>query len=255
MFAAMFLGVTLYPITPIANVYELDQLMDTLGPLFVFTSTAKSAVIENIISKRTNERQMVRFVSVLDNNHIYVPYERLLDEGSDHTLDAIPYFAVKPKKDIAILMQSSGTSGVPKSVMISHKAFVATLTSFIKPNDDGAGKSAPVSYQMTQFSCMSGLTVLFGYAICGVTQVIADETDDQSVLKAIETFRVNFLGIVPAFGHKLICGQFVDTYDLSSLKALVASGASFPANVGKQIIQKYRVPLLEGIVTAFDPLN
>ncbi|CAG2111067.1 unnamed protein product [Medioppia subpectinata] len=231
MFAAIYLGITLYPITPIARVYELDQLMDTLGPLFIFTTKAKAKIIETILSKRS-DRQTVRFVAVLDDNHnVYVPFRSLLSEGQNQILDTIPYFAVKPKKDICILLQSSGTTGAPKSVMISHTAFVAALMAFIKPdmNDESGGnnRTSPlVGYQMTQFSCMSGVAVLFGYATCAVN------------------YGVNFMGMVPAFGHKLL-NEMCDEYDLSSLKALMVTGAAFAANVAKDIMQKHKVSVVE----------
>ncbi|CAG2111068.1 unnamed protein product, partial [Medioppia subpectinata] len=236
MFAAIYLGITLYPITPIARVYELDQLMDTLGPLFIFTTKS--------------DRQTVRFVAVLDDNHnVYVPFKSLLSEGQNQILDTIPHFAVKPKKDICILLQSSGTTGAPKSVMISHTAFVAALMAFIKPdmNDESGGnnRTSPlVGFQMTQFSCMSGVAVLFGYATGAVSQVIANERDDRMIFKAIQDYGVNFMGMVPAFGHKLL-NEMCDEYDLSSLKALMVTGAAFAANVAKDIMQKHKVSVVE----------
>ncbi len=61
----------------------------------------------------------------------YIPFEKLLEEGKNQILDRIPHFNVDPKKDIFLLIRSSGTTGLPKIVILSHYNFVAGLTQLL----------------------------------------------------------------------------------------------------------------------------
>ncbi len=62
----------------------------------------------------------------------YIPFEKLLEEGKDQILDRIPHFDVDPKNYIFLLLRSSGTTGLPKTAIISHYRFIASALGFWK---------------------------------------------------------------------------------------------------------------------------
>ena len=52
----------------------------------------------------------------------HVPYESLLSRGR-----MTEPVAVDPGKDVCILLSSSGTTGLPKHVMLTHRNIVANI--------------------------------------------------------------------------------------------------------------------------------
>ena len=251
LFAAMYLGITIYPISSSVNIYEMDQLFDTLGQIVVITSKAKSEIIGKVL-RNNNRKERVKFVVILDGYYDnYVTLDQLLKEGENKTLDKIPYFAVRPKKDLFLYIQSSGTSGVPKTVMISHKAIVAAILSMTSI-DKTKLKERLIFSHVTPFGCISGITLLFGYIVIGATLIIYRGYDEELILQSIQKYRINLLSFVPSFAHKLVSGDLVDKYDLSSVKMMTTSGSALNANAAKAILTKYKIIVQEGIHIPID---
>ncbi|CAG2172992.1 unnamed protein product [Oppiella nova] len=247
LFTAVLLGVTLYPITPIANVYELEKLFETLNSVVVFTSQSKSQIINKILGNNTSKSN-VKSVFIIDGTFDnYVTFDELLKEGLNKNLPQIPYFEVKdPEKEIFLILQSSGTTGVPKSTLLSHKAFVASIYSMINSgmNFDEFAEH-PKFGHITPFGCITGMTFLYGYICCGVSVVTFRHYNEELIMKSIEKYKINFIMIVPAFGPLLVSGPLVDKYDLSSLGFVYTGGAHFPECTAKAIIAKYGVKFQE----------
>jgi len=251
MIASTFMGTTMYPISPIANIYELQTLFETLDSVVVFTSQTKSPIIDKILNNSQKSKANVKSVftvnGVFDN---YTTFDELLKEGLNKSLPQIPYFAVEdPRKEISIILQSSGTTGVPKSLLISHYAFVAHLYQIdIKDIYTNKFNGQPVFGHITPFGCISGTGFLLGYIFSGFSVVIFREYNEELIMKSIETYQMNYLFITPVFGSALISGPFADKYDYSSLMYIYSSGAAFTESVGKAIVAKYDVLLQDCMI-------
>ena len=161
LIASILLGVTVYPVSPIANIYEMQTLLETLGSITIFASKTKTKIIEEVVNKsKTNEKHKINVKNLIVLDGVYGNYpsfERLISkEIINKSLNKIPYFDVNPKKDIFFLLQSSGTSGIPKSVMISHFAYLMNIQQF------AASKRVenPVYNHITPFGCISGSIIL-----------------------------------------------------------------------------------------------
>ena len=248
LFASIFLGVTIYPVSPSVNVYEVDQLIESLGSIVFFTSKLKSEIMAKIFANK--KKPNIKFVGILDGVYDnFVTLEQLLKEGKNKTLDTIPHFSIKSKEELFSLLQSSGTSGIPKSVMASHRAFVANLMTMINADFDRSQYTSQPSFcLMSPLACGSGLITLIGYLALGVRVVMYRDYDPELILKSIEKYRIDLVSFVPAFAHKLVSGDLVDKYDFSSVKLMATTGAAIPEHICKAIINKYKgVVLQEGM--------
>ncbi|XP_054169306.1 uncharacterized protein LOC128966483 [Oppia nitens] len=250
LLASIFLGVTIYPISPIANFYELDGLLETLGSLVIFTSKTKVDIINTVLSNK-NRKFNIKSIIVLDSVYAnYKTYDSLLNSGLNKKLPKIPYFNIDTKKDTFILLQSSGTTGVPKSMMISHFAFlyqisVLELFKLLKPY----GHVVP-------FGCISGSHQLYGNLSQGITGVIHREYNEDLIFRSIEKYKIENIFITPMFATKLVSGPLVDKYDTSSLRFLCTGGAPVPPHIGQAIIKRHNVFFKEGYgMTEFGALT
>ncbi|CAG2107567.1 unnamed protein product, partial [Medioppia subpectinata] len=241
IFASIWLGTTICPISPIANVHEIESHLEKLDSLVIFTSTTKTEIISKAL-KNSKINDCVKLITILDGTYDeYIDFCELLKLGSNQRLPTVPYFTVDPVKDIFLMLQSSGTTGVPKSVLHTHYGY-----SLIVNYECWTPGKKPVFGNITPFGSLSGSGFLFRFVTSGVPIVIYRALSEQLIVKSIEKYKITFMFITPPLGHRLIDGQLVDNYDLSSLQFVTVSGAAFSATVAKTLIHKFNVKFTQG---------
>jgi acyl-CoA synthetase (AMP-forming)/AMP-acid ligase II len=151
------------------------------------------------------------------------PFGALLELGEDP-----PEVRIDPD-DTAALLYSSGTTGVPKGVELTHRAIVAnmiqTATALDYREDDTVIAVAPFFHAL-------GFAVLLNAGLsAGATVVSLPRFDLEAFLRAIEDHRATGTVIVPPIALALARHPIVDNYDLSSLR-FAGCGA---APLGKEV--------------------
>ncbi|KAI4322309.1 hypothetical protein L6164_022016 [Bauhinia variegata] len=138
------------------------------------------------------------------------------------------------QSDTAALLYSSGTTGVSKGVILTHRNFIASSL-MITLDDDLTGRMHDV------FICVLPMFHVFGIAVLTYAQlqrgnavVSMKKFDFEMLLKAVEKYRVTNLWVVPPIILALAKHSAVKKYDLSSLRQ-VGSGA---APLGKELMQE-----------------
>lgn len=127
------------------------------------------------------------------------------------------------ENDIAWMLYTSGTTGRPKGVMLSHKSQIADsantiLTCYPISRNDVHLSLLP----MFHIGCMWHMRCHF---YMGSTNVLMDTVDPKMVLETIERERVSTTCIVPPMAVPIINYQDVDKYDVSSMHIIIYSGA------------------------------
>lgn len=130
---------------------------------------------------------------------------------------------VDPEDDLAALPYSSGTTGYPKGVMLTHRNLVANLA-----QTQGAMPLGPddVVIGVLPFFHIYGMQVILNLAVrAGATIVTMPRFDLEQFLSIIQDRKVTRAYVVPPIALALAKHPLVDQYDLSSLE-LVFSGAA-----------------------------
>jgi acyl-CoA synthetase (AMP-forming)/AMP-acid ligase II len=130
---------------------------------------------------------------------------------------------VDPAQDVAALPYSSGTTGHPKGVMLTHRNLVANLQQI-----DGAIPTTEedVLIGVLPFFHIYGMTVILNNGVrSGAKVVTMPRFDLEGFLRTIQEHRVTRAYVVPPIALALAKHPLVERFDLSSLQ-LVFSGAA-----------------------------
>ena len=124
---------------------------------------------------------------------------------------------------------TSGTTGVPKSYILTHYNNIS-LAAFFRTLDMSRGDVV-----MTVFPVFGrvGVGWIIGSIMYGVPNVLTN-FEPQDVLRLIEAERVTIVNMVPTMAAMLLPVQAASPRDLKSLRAIVFAGASLPASIREQ---------------------
>ncbi|KAJ5343266.1 hypothetical protein MYU51_021385 [Penicillium brevicompactum] len=174
--------------------------------------------------------------------------DQLHDAGKSlPALEELRWSAGEGARRTAFLCYSSGTSGLPKGVMISHRNVIAN-TLQIKTHEDSyrtnSGTRPPskeVSLGLLPQSHIYALVVIcHSGAYRGDQTIVLPKFELQSYLKAIAHFKISCLFLVPPIiihmlsSHK-VCSQF----DLSSVKTLFTGAAPLGVETANDFLKLY----------------
>ena len=154
--------------------------------------------------------------------------------------------------DVAFLPWSSGTSGLPKSVVLTHRNLVASLCQ-TRPVHQ-VGEDDVVIAALPLFHAF-GFQVTLNLALLqGATVVILPRFELDAFLRAVQDHAVTRAEVVPPIVLALATSDRVDEFDLSSLRVVTAGAAplhgdlarTFAARIGCRLKQGYGMTELGG---------
>jgi acyl-CoA synthetase (AMP-forming)/AMP-acid ligase II len=146
------------------------------------------------------------------------PFAALLAEGGEP-----PEVVIDPKEDLVVLPYSSGTTGMPKGVMLTHYNLVANL---IQISQHDLVRHEDTVVAVLPFFHIYGLVVILNFGLYhGATIVTLPRFELEPFLETLQKYRVTFANVVPPIVLALAKHPAVGKYDVSSLR-MVFSGAA-----------------------------
>lgn len=148
--------------------------------------------------------------------------------------------------DVVCLPYSSGTTGLPKGVMLTHKSLVSSVAQQV----DGESANFHITVEDTlmcvlpMFHIYSLNSILLCGLRVGATLVIMPKFELPKLLDLIQRHKVTMLPVVPPTVLAIAKNPIVENYDLSSIR-MVMSGA---APLGKDLEDTFRARLPNAIL-------
>ena len=163
----------------------------------------------------------------------------LLGEGSDP-----PEIAIDPASDLAVLPYSSGTTGLPKGVMLTHRNLIANV---LQIDEEFKITEDDVLIGVLPFFHIYGQTVIMNLGIRnGATVVTMPRFDLDQFLALIEQHRVTLANVVPPIALALAKHPAIDGADLSSLRLIMSGAAPLGAELSEAVAKRLDVPTIQG---------
>nr|WBO78702.1 4-coumarate--CoA ligase family protein [Streptomyces sp. SBE_14.2] len=151
-----------------------------------------------------------------------------------------PEVDIDPAEDTAALPYSSGTTGVPKGVMLTHRQIATNLVQLDAAVTAGPGERV---LAVLPFFHIYGLTALMNAPLRkGATVVVLPRFELDTFLAAIEKHRITALYVAPPIVLALAKHPAVDNYDLSSLKYLISAAAPLDAELAAACSRRLNLP-------------
>ena len=230
-------------VAPISTHYGEREVLHQLRETEVkgmITSDNLHAQVGNLLS----EVRGLRFVVLEGQGEPplgTIPFSSLL-AGSDRLDRSI---GIDPKEKIAVLPFSSGTTGLPKGVMLTHFNLLSCLYQVVQVHEIS---EADIMINQLPFFHIYGMTVLMGTSImAGATQVLASRfrpIDD--FLSLFETYRPTLFFTVPLIVQEFCHHPKVLTMDWSRLRYVNAGGAILSPEVQEKFTEITGVPVMVG---------
>ncbi|MCW8375555.1 4-coumarate--CoA ligase family protein [Streptomyces justiciae] len=151
-----------------------------------------------------------------------------------------PQVDIDPVEDVAALPYSSGTTGVPKGVMLTHSQIATNLAQLeplipAKPGDR--------ILAVLPFFHIYGLTALMNAPLRqGATVVVLPRFDLETYLAAIQNHRITDLFVAPPIVLALAKHPLVAQYDLSSLRHIISAAAPLDARLAAACSARLNLP-------------
>nr|AHA42444.1 4-coumarate:CoA ligase [Cannabis sativa] len=129
--------------------------------------------------------------------------------------------------DVVALPYSSGTTGLPKGVMLTHKGLVTSVAQQVDGENPNLyySKNDVVLCVLPLFHIYSLNSVMLCSLRAGATILIMPKFEIGSLLGLIERYKVSVAPIVPPIVLAIAKYPDLHKYDLSSLKVLKSGGA------------------------------
>ncbi|XP_022831889.1 luciferin 4-monooxygenase-like [Spodoptera litura] len=129
--AGLFLGIMVASVDATLCVSELEQLFETNRPKIIFGQSTKLAHINEALSLSKVDAKIVTFDNDSDSTLV-----QLLSDADEASVKNFQPTEFDPSSTIAFLTSTSGTTGIPKTAMITHENLAISLPYIWKTMSD-----------------------------------------------------------------------------------------------------------------------
>ncbi|MEU5212014.1 AMP-binding protein [Streptomyces sp. NPDC020742] len=166
-------------------------------------------------------------------------HRSVLDLAADATAPE-PAVTLDPARDVAVLPYSSGTTGTPKGVLLTHRNLATNLAQLEPLISNGPDDRV---LAVLPFFHIYGMTALMNAPLRnGATVVVLPRFDLRQFLTAIDTHRITAVYVAPPIVLALAKHPLVDAYDLSSLRYVVSAAAPLDAGLAAACSRRLGLP-------------
>ncbi|MBW2609211.1 MAG: long-chain-fatty-acid--CoA ligase [Deltaproteobacteria bacterium] len=167
-----------------------------------------------------------------------VDYEDIIRAGTGSP----PPMPLISDDDVAHLYYTSGTTGRPKGVMLSHRNVcthaLAAIAEFRLGDHDNWIHAAPLFH-------LADAWATFAITWVGGKHVVVPDFDPPRVLSSMQQEKVTITNMIPTMLNMLVNTPHVESYDFSHVRTILSGGAPIAPELVKKIIETFRCEYIQ----------
>lgn len=236
---------------PINTRWEADELKNVLKD-----SDASTVVYENRIGIFDYEKIFAKIKSELpllknfirlggDDDglgNIHSLDDMLTDDGRNTDANSLPDQSEIKPDDIALLAYTSGTTGAPKGVMISHKTLIVTSSHA----GEIWGTGEEVAFSVAPLYAAQGFLAVLIDLVAGITMKWHLNFNPHDILLEIAKGDINTFHTQPTMWSLLLAQPYITASKFLHLKKVIVSGSLCSYDLARKIEDKMGCTLLNG---------
>lgn len=231
-------GAIIIPVIFLLGPKEIAHILRNSEAKAIITS---AAFLDNINQAREGIDTLKHVIIVEDQA---VPGVKTLSEITDGQPETATDVTIDDDEN-AVILYTSGTTGVPKGVMLSHRNLYSNAVSSYKLDPDRSPDD--VGLFVLPLSHSFGLTMMNVGFMYANKSVMIPWFDLETSCRLIEQHKiVGFAGVPAIFSMFLNTPEITEKYDLSSLRECASGSAPLPVEVLRGFEQKFNCEIYEG---------
>jgi acyl-CoA synthetase (AMP-forming)/AMP-acid ligase II len=227
-YGAALAGLVLVTANPALRSAELEYILNqskSVGIVYVdtFRGTDMAAIIDAVLPRTSRVREAIRFATWNSEVRGFTGQERSLP-------------TVLPT-DAAQVQYTSGTTGFPKGAMLHHRGLI-TNAAFVHRRAEFPRFGVWATALPLFHTAGSGMSVL-GTAASRGTLVLIHLFEPKLVLEALQDWKADLFGGVPAMYAGLLANPDFDKYDLTSVMVTASGGDAVPSAMIREVERRF----------------
>uniref|UniRef100_A0A182VPX3 Luciferin 4-monooxygenase n=1 Tax=Anopheles minimus TaxID=112268 RepID=A0A182VPX3_9DIPT len=238
LYASFFANAAVAPINLTYTEREFDHALNLSKPKILFVSPYSA---ERVMAVARKNRLFIKHIFLFGDENPFGSEVTLYEDFLSQTSAINPYsFQPKPtnvEQHVALIMCSSGTTGLPKGVQLTQRNIMASVSvlTMMEASIEGPIVVLSVIPWFHAFGCLTLINV-----ICNKLKLVfLPKFEEGLFLSCIENYRCSFVFVVPPLMVFLAKHPLVDNYDLSSIDTLLCGAA--PLSKETEILVKKRI--------------
>lgn len=255
------LGAIAIPISPIYTPTDIKYIANDGGAETIFCMDTNFGYVTDVLPETNLKRVIVtdmvellpwwkRFIGrafdrvpegkfTLGKN--IVTFKSLLN----HTPQSLPPHTVEGK-EIAGMLYTGGTTGLPKGVPYSHTVFLESLSEQRAVTESLIPRGEDVIIQGGPLFHIIGQALGLGALLAGDTLILLGRVNLDGIFNHIETHKATSFFGVPAIYRMILDHDRLDHYNLNSLRYWFCAGDVLPMEIADRWLRKLGKPICQG---------
>jgi len=218
-------GASISPINPLLKDSDIEYILREAGNInTIFVHKSNYRVIKK--AKQSIEFDNIILLGTDQPKDDAITFEQLIQDKDPVS----PQVNIDPLTDLAALLFTGGTTGLPKGVMLTHNNLVADALCSINMEKERYEKEfgRAVALGILPLCHTFGFETLIIALAAGSMLLLYNSFDPAQILADIEQYRIRLFAGIPLIFNLLIQHPDFKKRDLSSLQASVSGSAPLP---------------------------
>lgn len=240
------IGGVIVPLLPVLKTPEIQHIVNNCEPRAIIANLPLVSVVQPALDAAELPHP-VTIIAVGEADQVkeanLVSYSELIANNEPQSETA----QVQPG-DLAIILYTSGTTGKPKGVMLSHNNQMANLMAVCNMEVLVSGAMPTPEPQLIALPLAHafGLTTSNLSYLSNNPIVLMSRFETQKALELIEKYQVHHIPAAPAMLVAMLNYPDAEKYDTSSLVYVVSGSAPLPENILTGFEKRFGATIREG---------